>query len=170
MNFLPRFLSSLIVPIIVVGVIPLWLIRTVLADYDTHWPAGAPWVWAAQLFGAAVGLVGLALFVWCVSLFARRGQGTIMPWDPTQRLVVAGPYRHVRNPMISGVLFMVAGLALLRGSALTGALAAFFFVVNHVYFIYSEEPGLVKRFGQSYRTYKANVPRWLPRLRPYEDL
>ena len=167
---LPRFLSSLIAPILVVGVIPLWLIRTVLADYDTHWPAGAPWVWAAQLLGAAVGLVGLALFVWCVSLFARRGQGTIMPWDPTQRLVVAGPYRHVRNPMISGVLFMVAGLALLRGSALTGALAAFFFVVNHVYFIYSEEPGLVKRFGQSYRIYKANVPRWLPRLRPYEDL
>lgn len=169
MNFLPRFLSSLIAPILVVGVIPLWLIRTVLADYDTHWPAGAPWVWAARLLGAAVGLVGLALFVWCVSLFARRGQGTIMPWDPTQRLVVAGPYRHGRNPMISGVLFMVAGLALLRGSALTGALAAFFFVVNHVYFIYSEEPGLVKRFGQSYRTYKANVPRWLPRLRPYED-
>ena len=167
---IPRFLSSLIAPVLVVGVIPLWLIRNVLAAYDTSWPAGAPWVWAARLVGGAAVLVGLVLFVWCVTLFARRGRGTIMPWDPTQRLIVAGPYRHVRNPMISSVLFMVAGQALLWGSALTGALAAFFFVVNHFYFIHSEEPGLAKRFGESYRTYKANVPRWVPRLRPYQDL
>ena len=165
---LPRFLSSLIAPILVVGVLPLWLIRNVLADYDTSWPAGSAALWPARIAGAAVFLLGLALFIWCVSLFARRGRGTIMPWDPTTRLVVAGPYRHVRNPMISSVLFMVVGLALIRGSALTAVLAAFFFVVNHFYFIYSEEPGLMKRFGESYRVYKANVPRWLPRLRPYQ--
>ena len=167
---LPRFLSSLIAPLLVVGVLPLWLIRNVLAEYDTSWPDGSSWLWLGLTGGAAVFLLGLALFVWCVALFARRGQGTIMPWDPTQRLVVAGPYRHVRNPMISSVLFMVAGQALLWGSGLTAALAAVFFVVNHVYFITSEEPGLVKRFGDSYRAYKANVPRWLPRLQPYQDL
>jgi protein-S-isoprenylcysteine O-methyltransferase Ste14 len=165
---LPRFLASLIAPILVVGILPLWLIRNVLAAYDTSWPADSPWLWPARVVGAAVFLLGLALFVWCVSLFARRGRGTIMPWDPTQRLVVAGPYRHVRNPMISSVLFMVTGQALLWGSVLTAALAAFFFVVNHVYFIASEEPGLIKRFGDSYRAYKANVPRWLPRLWPYQ--
>lgn len=87
-----------------------------------------------------------------------------MPWDPTQRLVVRGPYRHTRNPMISSVLFMVLGQALIWGSALTAGLAAFFFVVNHVYFIFSEEPGLANRFGESYLEYKASVPRWLPRL------
>lgn len=165
-----RFLASLLAPILVVGVLPLWLIRNVLAAYDTSWPADSPWLWPARVVGAAVFLLGLALFVWCVSLFARRGRGTIMPWDPTQRLVVTGPYRHARNPMISSVLFMVAGQALVWGSALTAALATFFFVVNHVYFIYSEEPGLVKRFGDSYRAYKANVPRWLPRLGPYQNL
>ena len=170
MNLLFRFLSSLIAPVLVVGVIPLWLIRNVLAAYDTSWPAGAPWVWLARLVGVALFLVGLVFFVWCVALFFTTGRGTIMPWDPTQRLIVAGPYRYVRNPMISGVLFMVAGQALIWGSALTGALAAFFFVVNHFYFIASEEPGLVKRFGESYRTYQANVPRWLPRLRAYKDL
>lgn len=158
-----RFLSSLLVPIIVVGVIPLWLIHNRLAAGDTRWPADSLLAWAGRLAGAAVFLGGLALFIWCVSLFAREGQGTIMPWDPTQRLIVRGPYRHTRNPMISSVLFMVIGQALWWGSLLTAALAAFFFAVNHAYFIYSEEPGLIKRFGESYRSYKANVPRWLPR-------
>lgn len=165
---LPRFLSSLIAPILVVGVIPLWLIHTRLAAYDTHWPADSSLAWAARLLGASLFVSGLALFVWCASLFIREGKGTIMPWDPTQRLVVSGPYRHVRNPMISGVLFMVAGQALIWGSVLTGALAAFFFAVNHIYFIYSEEPGLAKRFGESYREYKVNVPRWLPRCKPWD--
>lgn len=164
-----RFLSSLIVPIIVVGVIPLWLIHDRLATYDTHWPAGSAFAWIGRLLGIAMLLGGLALFVWCVSLFFREGQGTIMPWDPTQKLVISGPYRFVRNPMISSVLFMVAGQALIWGSVLTGALAAFFFVVNHFYFIYSEEPGLEKRFGQSYGEYKANVPRWLPRRKPWPE-
>lgn len=102
----------------------MWLIGRVLAQYDTRWPAGAPLVWSPRLAGVVVFLIGLLFFVWCVSLFRRQGQGTIMPWDPTTRLVVAGPYRHVRNPMISSVLFMVAGLALIRGSALTATLAA----------------------------------------------
>ena len=161
---LPRFLTSLIAPIVVVGIIPLWLIHNRLAAYDTRWPVGSPLLWAGRVVGAAVFLGGLALFVWCVALFFREGRGTIMPWDPTQRLVVRGPYRHTRNPMISSVLFMVLGQALIWGSALTAGLAAFFFVVNHVYFIFSEEPGLANRFGESYLEYKASVPRWLPRL------
>ena len=166
---LPRFLAALIAPVVIVGVIPLWLIHNKLAAYDTRWPVDSPLLWAGRLLGAAVFLGGLALFVRCVALFAREGRGTIMPWDPTQRLVVNGPYRHARNPMISSVLFMVAGQALFWGSWLTAALALFFFAVNHVYFIYSEEPGLAKRFGESYRIYKDNVPRWWPRRTPWSE-
>jgi protein-S-isoprenylcysteine O-methyltransferase Ste14 len=166
---IPRFLASLIAPILVVGVIPLWLIHNRLAAYDTRWPAGSAVAWIGRLLGGSMAFVGLGLFAWCVTLFARLGRGTIMPWDPTQRLVVSGPYRHVRNPMISGVLFMVAGQALYWGSWLTGSLALFFFLVNHFYFILSEEPGLEKRFGENYRRYKANVPRWRPHIRPWTD-
>jgi protein-S-isoprenylcysteine O-methyltransferase Ste14 len=149
-------------PLVVVAILP-WCLRTWLAEYDSRWPGDNPAVWIVRLLGAAVLLLGLALFAWCVSLFTRKGEGTIMPWDPTQQLVVVGPYRHVRNPMISSVLFIVVGQALLWGSWLTGALAAVFLLINHVYFILSEEPGLEKRFGEGYRIYKANVPRWLPR-------
>jgi protein-S-isoprenylcysteine O-methyltransferase Ste14 len=39
---------------------------------------------------------------------------------------------------------------------------------NHIYFVYSEEPGLAERFGNEYTEYKKNVPRWIPRLTPWE--
>ena len=112
-------------------------------------------------------IAGLALLSWCVVLFARVGHGTLAPWDPTRNLVAAGPYRYVRNPMITGVAIMLMGEALFWGSALLGIWACIFVLVNHVYFLLSEEPGLEKRFGEDYRVYKANVPRWIPRRKVY---
>lgn len=102
-----------------------------------------------------------------MSLFARVGRGTLAPWDPTRHLVAAGPYRCVRNPMISGVALMLLGEAAFWGSRAVGLWAASFLAINHLYFVLSEEPGLERRFGQEYRTYKAEVPRWIPRLRPW---
>ena len=117
--------------------------------------------------GAALIVAGAALWVWTVRLFARIGRGTLAPWDPTRRLVVAGPYRHVRNPMITGVLAILLGEGLALGS--TGILvwAAAFLAINTIYFVASEEPGLERRFGAEYRDYKTNVPRWLPRRTPW---
>lgn len=106
---------------------------------------------------------GLALFLWCVTLFARVGKGTLAPWDPTSELVAAGPYRHVRNPMITGVAVILAGESLIWRSSQVALWAAAFVVINHVYFIALEEPGLERRFGERYRRYAATVPRWLPR-------
>jgi protein-S-isoprenylcysteine O-methyltransferase Ste14 len=119
------------------------------------------------LIGAVLIGVGLALVVWTVKLFITVGQGTLAPWDPTERLVVRGPYRHVRNPMISGVACILAGEAALFGSLLLlvwfGAVVA----VNAVYLPLVEEPGLRRRFGDDYDVYRQHVPRWLPRLRPW---
>jgi protein-S-isoprenylcysteine O-methyltransferase Ste14 len=115
--------------------------------------------------GGALIACGLALFVWTVSLFARIGRGTLAPWDPTRRLVVAGPYRHVRNPMITAVVAVLMGEAVLFGSVAVAIWAAVFFVVNSLWFVLHEEPGLERRFGEEYREYRRAVPRWLPRLR-----
>ena len=98
---------------------------------------------------------------------ARVGRGTLAPWDPTRRLVAEGPYRHVRNPMISGVLLMLVGEALLSRSGVLALWAGAFLLINHTYFLLSEEPGLERRFGDSYRVYRAHVPRWIPRPRPW---
>jgi protein-S-isoprenylcysteine O-methyltransferase Ste14 len=101
-------------------------------------------------------------------LFVTVGKGTLAPWNPPQRLVVRGVYRHVRNPMIAGVFFVLLGEVVLAASLPLLVWFAVFVVVNAVYIPLVEEEGLVKRFGDDYLTYKQNVPRWVPRLRPWE--
>ena len=95
--------------------------------------------------------------------FRARGAGTLAPWDPTQRLVAVGPYRFVRNPMISSVATVLAGLALVTGSWVLALWFLIFVAFNFAYFVLVEEPGLESRFGDPYREYKARVPRWIPR-------
>ena len=124
--------------------------------------------WPLILIGGAMLALGLALIVQTVALFATVGKGTLAPWDPTARLVVRGPYRRVRNPMISGVLCVLLGEALLFGSAAVLAWFALVLAVNAIYFPLVEEPGLRRRFGADYEAYRAAVPRWLPRLRPWQ--
>ncbi|HEU5398013.1 MAG TPA: isoprenylcysteine carboxylmethyltransferase family protein [Gammaproteobacteria bacterium] len=165
MQFIRHLLSILLLPGMAAGVMPWWLLHS-CAGLDSRWP-DVPAAWMARIVGALVLAAGLGLFGWCVLLFARVGQGTLAPWDPTRKLVAVGPYRHVRNPMISGVALVLAGLGLIMGSWLVAAWAGAFFCINHAYFLLSEEPGLEGRFGGSYREYKAAVPRWLPMLKPW---
>ncbi len=108
--------------------------------------------------------LGLAVFVWTVRLFATTGRGTLAPWDPPERLVVAGPYRHVRHPMITAVALMLVGETLVLGLAELAAWLGAFVLVNAVYLPLVEEPRLVRRFGSDYELYMANVRRWIPRL------
>lgn len=161
-------LSILLLPFLVIVIIPCWLLTT-LAASDHSWNDGAVFAWLSRSVGVITLIAGFLLFSWCVSLFAKVGQGTLAPWDPTRNLVVVGPYRFVRNPMISGVALMLAGETLFWGSWWVGLWAGIFVSINHFYFIVSEEPGLEKRFGESYHLYKANVPRWIPRLRSKPD-
>ena len=163
---LRHLLSILLLPFMVVIVLPAWLFRA-FANYDTRWVAGTTLAWTGFISGALFVWIGFTLFVLCVNLFAIIGQGTLAPWDPTQKLVLAGPYRYVRNPMISGVAMMLIGQSLFWGSWVIGLWAGTFILTNHIYFILSEEPGLEKRFGESFVNYKTNVPRWIPRLRPW---
>jgi protein-S-isoprenylcysteine O-methyltransferase Ste14 len=160
---LRHLLSILLLPFMVVVIIPAWLLNN--AAGDTRWSDAAFIGQMLRVAGIALFVMGFGLFSWCVSLFARVGRGTLAPWDPTRNLVAAGPYRYVRNPMISGVVAMLLGEALLWGSLAVGLWACTFILINQVYFVLSEEPGLERRFGEPYRAYKASVPRWIPRLR-----
>ena len=163
---LRHLVAILLLPVNVVVVVPYVLLKN-LSAADTRWTATLSIASLHILVGAAVFLTGFALFAWCVGLFARFGRGTLAPWDPPRVFVAHGPYRHMRNPMITGVVAMLFGEALLWGSVLVVIWASIFLLINHTYFILLEEPGLERRFGESYRVYKANVPRWIPRIQPW---
>ncbi|MFH1283652.1 MAG: isoprenylcysteine carboxylmethyltransferase family protein [bacterium] len=110
---------------------------------------------------------GIILSIWTSALFVKFGHGTPAPWDPPKKLVVLGPYRYVRNPMISGVTLILFAEAVLLQSWPIAVWMLIFFLGNIIYLRYFEEKGLEKRFGDDYKTYKSNVPMWIPRLTPW---
>ena len=141
--------------------VPRWLLGP---EGRAHTTAGAARAGAGLLVGA-----GALLMVWCWYEFAARGRGTPMPLDAPRRLVVAGPYRYVRNPMyVAGVLVLL-GQAALYGAASLLWYAAAFALVTHLFVVGYEERTLRRRFGADYDAYRAAVGRWVPRLRPYEQ-
>ena len=161
--------AIILLPGIVMIVIPATILCLSGADSFGLWQSVPASRVVLPVIGGICICLGLLLMVAAIRLFVTVGKGTLAPWEPTQRLVVQGVYRHVRNPMISGVI-----LVLLGESVLTASLPLFCWflvvvVVNAVYIPLSEEPGLVKRFGEDYLTYKRNVPRWVPRWMPWND-
>ena len=159
--------AILLLPVLVTIFVPagiLCLTRSLCPGWGLYFPLLVlPYSLGALLVGG-----GLALLCRTVALFINVGRGTLAPWDPPQELVVSGPYCYVRNPMISGVLAIVLGEAALLGSCALAAWFLLFLLGNAIYFPLSEEPGLERRFGEAYLAYKENVPRWLPRLTPWQ--
>jgi protein-S-isoprenylcysteine O-methyltransferase Ste14 len=70
--------------------------------------------------------------------------------------------------MITSVLYLLASEALLFQSWPILFWLIFFFMLNSIYFPFFEERSLEKRFGENYRIYKKHVPRWIPRLSPWD--
>jgi len=167
MRALRHALAICLLPGTVVVLVPALIVRAG-GSVSIGW--GLPGVLAAVPVVAGLALIalGIVLVSWTVALFVRVGRGTLAPWDPTSTLVVQGPYRHVRNPMISGVLFLLMGEAALLGSWPLLVWFAAVAAVNAVYLPLVEEPGLVQRYGAEYERYRDDVPRWLPKLRAWE--
>ena len=149
-------LRALLFPSAVIGVTLGWL----LLDRVMGW-RGADW----PRTGALLVAVGLLIVSWCSGLFLAIGGGTPHPFvAKTTRLVISGPYRFVRNPMMWGVGTILVGLALwLHSVGLWFGIGCFLIFVSVFVKLY-EEPDLRRRFGEEYEEYCRRVPRWFPRL------
>ena len=162
---LRHLVSVAALPFTVAVLVPRWL----LGGFPAPRVGGGALAVAAQLAGALSLAVGVALFAASLRRFATEGEGTLAPWDPPRALVLRGPYRYVRNPMISGVLFVLLGEALVLRSARLGWWAALFAALNATYIPLVEEPQLERRFGEAYREYRRHVRRFVPRVRPWDQ-
>jgi protein-S-isoprenylcysteine O-methyltransferase Ste14 len=150
-------------PGFVAGLVPWWL---------TGWRVEQPlpfWLWT-PLRAAGALLVGGGAVVLLHSFvrFVVEGAGTPAPVAPTERLVVGGFYRCIRNPMYVAVVATIIGQALalgrpgllLYGAVVGAAMVAFV--------RWYEEPTLRQQFGAGYDAYRRAVPGWWPRLHPWE--
>ena len=147
--------------------VPVAIIIPSLLLYFSGWQPCDFVLWRF-LIGVVCFLAGLLLAVSTVRLFPKLGNGTPAPWDPTSKMITSGPYAYVRNPMITGVVLILAGEALILSSWAVGIWAIVFLIINMFYFPLSEEPSLRKRFGKEYEEYCKNVPRYIPRLTPWK--
>ncbi|MCG3178818.1 MAG: hypothetical protein BIFFINMI_01148 [Phycisphaerae bacterium] len=136
-------------------------------DVRVGWGLPPAWAWTLSAIGGLAIVGGLALIGRTARLFFTVGQGTPAPWEPPRRLVMAGPYRRCRNPMLTGASIVLAGESLLLGSVWLAGWFALFVAGNHFYFMLHEERVLARRFGDDYALYRRHVPRWLPRLKPW---
>lgn len=163
-TLLRHLLAVAVLPFTVAGLIPYWI-----AERRAIAPALARSAGSVLIQSAGVALLGLGLVLFAASLrrFASEGKGTLAPWDPPRLFVVQGPYRFVRNPMISGVIITLFGEALILLSPAHGVWAAGFLALNLLYIPLIEEPQLARRFGDAYREYRRHVPRFIPRVRPW---
>jgi protein-S-isoprenylcysteine O-methyltransferase Ste14 len=159
-------LSVVALPVTMTVFVPWWIARRYSVSFTVPTGVGA---WCALVLGAGTLATGLALFATSFYWFASRGRGTLAPWDPPRRLVIGGPYRYVRNPMISGVMFILVGEALILRSRPHAIWSLIFIGVNLVYIPLFEEPQLEARFGDPYSRYTRHVRRFIPRTRPWHE-
>jgi protein-S-isoprenylcysteine O-methyltransferase Ste14 len=142
-----------------VGLIP-WLI--------TRWRFRRllPGWGAVRVVGAVLVAAGLVPVTSAFAEFVKAG-GTPVPLAPTERLVVSGFNRHVRNPMYVGLLVTIIGQALLFGNLRLLAYAVAAWAAPAAFVRWYEEPTLMRTFGAEYEQYRRSVPAWRPRLRPW---
>ena len=166
--FWRHVLSFLVAPVTMTLVIPALIVFWA----DVRAPdLTSPLAVTLAVLGGSLIAVGLGLLFCTVYLFDRVGKGTLgvgeVMGQPVN-LVVRGPYRHVRNPMITGVLAILLGEAAIAASGWLLLWFAIFFAMLTTVIQVWEEPHLARRFGAEYFNYRRNVPRWIPRLSPWE--
>jgi protein-S-isoprenylcysteine O-methyltransferase Ste14 len=124
----------------------------------TQWPTGV-----LMLTGLAMLVRGLS----AVQMFALHGEGTPIPLDPTKRLVRTGLYAYVANPMqlSTALAWSILGAALGNVSVALAAVMAVCFVLGLVR--WHQRQDLAVRFPVGWPEYRAHVPEWLPRWRPW---
>jgi protein-S-isoprenylcysteine O-methyltransferase Ste14 len=149
-------------PGFVAGLVPWWI---------TRWRVEAPFLGfpPIRVLGLLLFGLGVPLLLDSFARFAVQGVGTPAPVFPTRHLVVKGLYRYVRNPMYLAVVSVILGQGLILGNVRLLEYAALVWLSFHLFVLVYEEPTLRESFGIEYEAFCANVPRWLPRSKPWAE-
>lgn len=144
-------------PGVIAGLVPWWLTGWHVSDPLPYWAA-------FRVLGVALLIAGVGVLLQAFARFVTEGAGTPAPVAPTQRLVVGGLYRYVRNPIYLALLAVILGQALLLGRLVLLGYAAIVALACIAFVRGYEEPTLRARYGPVYDEYRRSVPGWWPRL------
>ena len=151
-----------VAPGVVAGLLP-WLI----SGWQLPGPR-SPFAIIRMTSGAILLVIAVVLLVRAFARFVVEGGGTPAPVAPTERLVVGGDYRFVRNPMYLAVVMAVLGQAMIFGSRALLIYALAVWAIMAAFVRWYEEPVLLERYGDQYQRYRQAVRAWVPRLHPWQ--
>ena len=158
-----RFIISIKTILYLIAFVLSWVfLAIILKRFDSKIGLELPAI--IRPVGLFIVVVGTIIGLSCVFIFVTHGQGTPVPFDPPQKFVATGLYRYVRNPMFIGAFLALLGFGMFLLSVSVLILAIVAILLAHCFVVLVEEPGLERRFGESYRCYKKSVSRWLPKL------
>jgi protein-S-isoprenylcysteine O-methyltransferase Ste14 len=152
-----RATAALALPVVVDVVVPAVLIESA----DRQLESAVMFIVGGSLILSGSWLLLDSVFV----RFAREGRGTLAPIDPPRFVVRGGAYGVVRNPMYVANLAIVLGSAAVFGASELVAWAAVLLVAFHLFVVTYEEPTLMRSFGETYKSYRSDVGRWVPHRR-----
>ena len=153
--FMGTIIFTVVAPFTFCGIFPRMIWRSLTAITGVE-------AWAAR------GVIAIGILIYLFTAFwsfAIVSGGTPAPVFPTQKLVVFGLHRYVRNPMYIGVSLIILGQAWLFHSLEIFLYLLVFFSAAALFVRFYEEPALKKQFGEEYERYKTDVPRWIPKIR-----
>lgn len=156
--------ANLITALVFVVIVPLclyWLGLAVIALWgDISIPKVPAW------FNITLAVIGLSIRIWSSYVHYTIGKGTPLYTNPTKQLIVMGPYRYTRNPIMLGMMLYYLSVSLFFGSA---AIFITVFILpslfGNLYHKFIEEKELRIRFGSEYLEYKSKVPFLIPSLK-----
>ncbi|WP_233189181.1 isoprenylcysteine carboxylmethyltransferase family protein [Subtercola sp. Z020] len=142
----------------------LVVIPLVIAFLERRWMLALTFPLPVTLIGALLLVSASALGIWSAVVMSTLGDGTPLPSAMPNRLVIAGPYRFIRNPMAFAGIVQGAAVGLLLSSLLVVVYA----IAGSLLWNYAirplEEADLEERFGPDFRRYTAEVRCWVPSI------
>lgn len=162
--FRARFLASILAGFLFALLIPFLLARVALVlDRSIGFPSfgyGLP----SLLVGSTLIILGLIYAFWSIAAQLLHARGTPLPMMATQKLLIAGPFRHCRNPMSFGTILLYLGIGIFVGSTSAVVFVLIFTILLVGYIKGVEESELEARFGEEYIRYKEETPFLIPRV------
>lgn len=148
--------------------LPLWAAIWVLLALITYrWRGLAlyrnSWSW---LPGLGLILLGFWLYFASTRGFTGKyvsGMAEILPGNSAPQLIISGIRRHIRHPMYAGHFCEALGWSIGTGSVACFALLVLSLILGTV-MVRMEDNELESRFGEPYKSYRQNVPAFLPKL------